>query len=125
MRRRSPARPSWLQFLAQGREALLADAVDLVQLVERREAALGIAVLDDPLGEGRADAVQLLELLGGGAGQAELDPGSGARPARAGPARASRSRRAGNSGPSRCRNDDLLPVGQPSRQVDRGQLGPP
>src|SRR6476469_9705715 len=58
----------------QGLEALLADARDLLQLVDGPEAAVLLAVVDDPLRERRADAVQLLELRLCRSGEA--DPGS-------------------------------------------------
>ena len=49
--------------LAQGGEALLADAGDLVELVDAPEAAVLLAVVEDLLGGGRADAVERVELL--------------------------------------------------------------
>ena len=51
--------------LAQGGEALLADARDLVELVDGAEAAVLGAVVEDLLGRGRADAVERVELLEG------------------------------------------------------------
>src|SRR4051812_1407384 len=48
--------------LLERREALLADALDLLELVDRAEAAVGLPVGDDPRGQGRADSVQRVEL---------------------------------------------------------------
>ena len=49
--------------VAERRQAFLADAGDLVELVDRLEAAVLLAVVDDLLGGGRTDAVEGLELL--------------------------------------------------------------
>ena len=63
---------SRLERFAQGREPLLADALDLRELGQRAEAAVGVAVLDDALRERRADAVDAVELLDRGG--REVDP---------------------------------------------------
>src|SRR3954453_10826069 len=60
-------------------EALLADAGDLLKLVDRLEAAMLIAVLDDPLRERRPDPIEDLELRLRRARQA--DPCAGGAPA--------------------------------------------
>src|SRR3954454_7720880 len=52
----------WRNRRLQRLEALLADAGDLLNLVVRLEAAVLIAVLDDPLRERRPDPVEGLEL---------------------------------------------------------------
>ena len=54
---------SRLQRVAKRRQALLADALHLRQLLEGPEAAVGVAVLDDALGERRTESVDLVELL--------------------------------------------------------------
>ena len=50
-------------LLAQRGEALLADPRDLAELLDRPEAAVLLAVLEDRGGHARADAVELVELL--------------------------------------------------------------
>src|SRR4051812_50109031 len=51
--------------VAEGGEAFLADSGDLVELVDRSEAAVLGAVVEDLLGRGGADAVEGVELLEG------------------------------------------------------------
>jgi hypothetical protein len=70
---------SRLDARAQRLEALVADALDLLQLVDRPEAAVRLAVRDDARGERGADPVELLQLLG--RRRAQADPGA-ARQAR-------------------------------------------
>src|SRR4051812_23120186 len=53
---------SWLNRLPQCGEAFVADAVDLPQLLDGPEAAVRVAVLDDPAGKCRSDAVEHVEL---------------------------------------------------------------
>ena len=59
---------------AERREALLADAFDVTQLVDRAKAPLLVAELHDPLGQRRPDPVELVQLVDGGRRQAELRP---------------------------------------------------
>ena len=80
VRARSPSR---LQRVLKRREALLADALDLAQLAQRTEAAVGGAVFEDPLRQRRADAVELVELLDRGCSEAELGDAGGAGRSRA------------------------------------------
>src|SRR4051794_12095262 len=134
----------WRNRRLQRLEALLADAGDLLELVDRLEAAVLIAVLGDPLRERRPDPVEALELRLRRARQA--DPR--ARGARAwnsarcdacgsdagGPcARGSApggGRRGSARAPYACarsaaRPEDLLPIQQLCRGVPRGGLRPP
>ena len=82
--------------LAERGQALLADAGDLVELVDALEAAVLLAVLEDLLGGGGADAVERVELLE--RGRVEVDRAGGRRRAagrrrgRAGAAAAARPR---------------------------------
>src|SRR4051812_22256311 len=62
---------SRLHRLAECRVALVADPVDLAQLLDRAEAAMSVAVLDDPARERRPDAVEGVELLDGGCREAD------------------------------------------------------
>ena len=64
-------------------EALLAYAVDLLELVDRAKAAVLLSVVDDSLGQRRADPVELVQLLDRGGCQADPPPAAGAaRPCR-------------------------------------------
>src|SRR3954454_12069731 len=126
-------------------EALLADAGDLLKLVDRLEAAVLIAVLDDPLRERRPDPVEGLELrlrrarqpaaCAGGArawNSARCNTrGSGPRgPCGRGSARGCCARgpaRRASSARSRsaARHEDLLPIHQLRREVHRSAIRTP
>ena len=58
------SRPSQCQPRTQGLGPHRADAADLVELIDRAEAAVNLPVLDDALRQCRADAVERIELLG-------------------------------------------------------------
>ena len=96
----------------------------LRQLVDRAEAAVGVAVLDDPLRERGADAVDLVELVDGGGRKVDLRAGlrpprplRGRRGAPASPAR----RSAGRPAPSRrgSRASGPRAAGRSARAVQR------
>src|SRR5213076_125411 len=70
-RARDGGRPrSRLKRLLQLLEALVADPVDLTQLVDRAEAPVRLPVLDDPLGQRGPDPVEGVELVRRRGGQA-------------------------------------------------------
>ena len=78
---------------------------------------MGVAVLDDPLGERRADSVDLVELVDRRG--REVDLHAGHRAGR-GSARGRPGRRGGRG--SGHRHDDLLPVLHPRGEVHEGQV---
>ena len=88
-------------LLAQRGEALLSDPRDLAELLHRPEAAVLVAVLEDRGGHARADAVELVELLGARGVEVERLPLGRARPP---PAAAAAPR----SGTSTCRPSSSL-----------------
>src|SRR5699024_7146485 len=53
-------------LVPESRQGCLADALHLQQVLRRGEGAVGLPVVDDPLGQGRADAVEGVQLLQGG-----------------------------------------------------------
>ena len=123
--RRGGLAASWarsrLERFAERREALLADALDLGELGERAEAAVGVAVLDDALRERRADAVDAVELLDRGG--REVDAGGRAA------GRAARTRRRGAPPGSSARRPPSAPRSagrpQPCGEVHRVEVGAP
>src|SRR5687768_17134110 len=64
-RGRRPPRGSHRHLVGHRGVLALTDPRDLPELVDRREAAVGRAPVDDPLGEDRTDTVERLELDGG------------------------------------------------------------
>ena len=64
---RRPRRPSYRRLVAELLELGLADAAHVEQVVDRGERPVLLAMGDDRLGRGRADARELFELGGRGA----------------------------------------------------------
>ena len=104
---------SWLQCFAQRGQALLADAVHLCQLVDRAEAAVGVAVLDDsrPPGSGRCRRPR--RAVRGW----RVERWTCAEPARPRPRHAAPARAAPH------RHDDLLPVLDLRGEIHQGEIG--
>src|SRR4051812_48725015 len=114
-------------------EALLADAGDLLKLVDRLEAAVLIAVLDDPLCERRPDPVEGLELRLRRARQADPCAGGAWNSARCnacgssagGPCSRGSARATYACARSAARHEDLLPIHQLRREIPRSAIRTP
>jgi hypothetical protein len=59
-------------------KSLVADALDLAQIIDRREIAVGTAIFDDGLGAARPDTRQRIELGFGGGVQVKRSEGEAA-----------------------------------------------
>ena len=107
-RQGSPSAPLRLEPVAKRLHRRRADAADLVELVDRGEPAVLVAVGEDVARGHRPDALDRVELLERRRAEADRPVrrrrGRGARPCRPGPLR---------------RDDDLLAVGELRREVDR------
>ena len=105
--------------LAERLEALLADAIDFTQLVDRAKSPVGLAEIDYPARERGTNSVEGLQLLDGGRRQAQRRLRARRARVRLRPGRYCPASTSATGG-----HDDLLAVGDRGREIDRCKIGP-